>query len=125
MKLTTAEIKLMNIIWKEQPIGSGVLVKTCNEKFEWKKSTTYTFLKRLQERGAIVNENSVVTTLVSKEDIQKEESLDIVDSLFDGSISQFINSYLSNREINENEVNEIKKALGITTTDKKFIRFEI
>ena len=64
MKLTTSEIKFMNIIWKEQPVSSGVLVKLCNEKFDWKKSTTYTYLKRMQDRGLIINENTYVSSLI-------------------------------------------------------------
>ena len=125
MKLTTSEIKFMNIIWNLQPVSSGVLVKLCLEQFNWKKSTTYTFLKRLQERGAVVNENSIVTTLVSKEDIQKEESLDIIDSLFDGSISKFVNAYISNYEVDAAEMEELRKIVGDSTKEKKFIRFEV
>ena len=125
MKLTTSEIKFMNIIWQEQPVSSGVLVKLCLEQFNWKKSTTYTFLKRLQERGAVVNENSIVTTLVSKEEIQKEESLDIIDSLFEGSISKFLNAYISSNEVDANEMEELKKIIGESTKEKKFIRFEV
>ena len=124
MKLTTSEIKFMNIIWNEQPVSSGVLVKLCNEHFNWKKSTTYTFLKRLQERGAVVNENSIVSTLVTKEDIQKEECEDIINNLFDGSISKFVNAYLSNNEVDSTELDELRKTVG-ESKEKKFIRFEV
>ena len=125
MKLTTSEIKFMNMIWKEEPVSSGVLVKMCLEQFDWKKSTTYTFLKRLQERGAVVNNNSIVSSLVSKEIIQKEETLDLVDSLFDGSISKLVKSYLDNNTVSEEEMNELKKMFKDSSEEKKFIRFEV
>lgn len=68
-KLFDAELKFMNIIWEEEPIKSGELVKVCNEKLGWKKSTTYTVLRKLAQRGVLKNENTVVTSIVKREEI--------------------------------------------------------
>ena len=65
MRLTITEIKFMNLVWKHEPICSTQLVKICNELFDWKKSTTYTFIKRLQEKEVLVNENTFVRSLIS------------------------------------------------------------
>ena len=64
----------MNIIWEEEPIKSGELVRVCNEKLGWKKSTTYTVLRKLAQRGELKNENTIVTSIVKKEEIQIYES---------------------------------------------------
>ena len=69
-KLFDAELKFMNIIWEEEPIKSGELVRVCNEKLGWKKSTTYTVLRKLAQRGVLKNENTVVTSIVKREDTQ-------------------------------------------------------
>ena len=74
-KLFDAELKFMNIIWEEEPIKSGELVKVCNEKLGWKKSTTYTVLRKLAQRGVLKNENTIVTSIVKKEDTKIDEIL--------------------------------------------------
>ena len=126
MRLTDSEIKLMNIIWQLEPVGSGQLVKLCNEQFAWKKSTTYTFLKRLQERNAVVNENTMVSTLITKEEFQKEMSLEIIDTVFDGDFTKFTKAYLQNKCLTTNEIQVIRNLLGIETVEeRKFVRFEV
>ena len=126
MKLTESEIKLMHIIWQLEPVGSGQLVKLCNEQFEWKKSTTYTFLKRLQERNAVKNENTFVSTLITKEEFQKEVALDIVDTVFDGDFIKFTKAYLQNKSLTTNDLAQLKEVLGLEVVEeRKFVRFEV
>ena len=74
-KLFDAELKFMNIIWEEEPIKSGELVRVCNEKLGWKKSNTYTVLRKLAQRGVLKNENTIVTSIVKKEDTKIDEIL--------------------------------------------------
>ena len=78
-KLFDAELKFMNIIWEEEPIKSGELVRVCNEKLGWKKSTTYTVLRKLAQRGVLKNENTIVTSIVKKEETQIYESHEVVE----------------------------------------------
>ena len=126
MKLTESEIKLMNIIWKLEPVGSGQLVKICLESFNWKKSTTYTFLKRLQERNAVKNDNTFVSTLISKEEFQKEVSINIVDEVFDGDFVKFAKAYLKNKSLSANDTAQLKELIGVENTEeRKFVRFEV
>ena len=84
-KLFDAELKFMNIIWEEEPIKSGELVRVCNEKLGWKKSTTYTVLRKLAQRGVLKNENTIVTSIVKKEETQIYESHEVVEKSFGGS----------------------------------------
>ena len=83
-QMTETEYKFAELIWEEEPIGSGELVKQCAEKFGWKKSTTYTEIKRLSQKGVLKNENAVVTPLVTREEVQAKESDEFVERTFDG-----------------------------------------
>ena len=112
MKLTDTEIKFMNIIWDKENIQSSELVKKCNEVFGWKKSTTYTVLKRLQERKALVNDNARVKSLISRNDIQKQESINIINNAFGGSLPNFVVAFLSEQKISKEEFEELKNIVN-------------
>ena len=107
-KLFDAELKFMNIIWEEEPIKSGELVRVCNEKLGWKKSTTYTVLRKLAQRGVLKNENAIVTSLVSKDEVQKEESRKFIEKNFNGSLPSFIASFISSKALSYEEIAEIR-----------------
>lgn len=111
MKLTNTEIRFMSLIWQNEPIASGELVTLCAKAFDWKKSTTYTFLKRLQERGILQNNNAIITSIVKEEEIQKMESKEIIKNTFSGSLPKFITSFLSDEKLSQNEIEEIRKLL--------------
>ena len=111
MKLTESELKIMNIIWDKGSISSGKLIKECLSRFDWKKSTTYTFLKRLEERGAVVNQDTIVTALVSKETIQEEESVKMINNNFEGSLPMFIASFLKTHKLSKKDYEEIQKII--------------
>ena len=70
-KIFESEYRFCEILWENEPVSSSELVRLCNEKLEWKKSTTYTVIRRLSERGILKSEGAVVTSLVSREDVQK------------------------------------------------------
>jgi len=110
-KLFDAELKFMNIIWEEEPIKSGELVRVCNEKLGWKKSTTYTVLRKLAQRGVLKNENTIVTSIVKKEETQIYESHEVVEKSFGGSLPKFLTAFFGNKKISNDEAEELKKLI--------------
>ena len=111
LKLGVVEGKFADIIWENEPLSSGMLVKFCEQKLEWKKSTTYTMLKRLCERGIFQNENGVVTALMSKEEFGAAQSEKIIEDNFDGSLPAFIAAFASRRKLSKKDVEEIQKMI--------------
>lgn len=110
-KLFDAEYKFVSIIWDNEPINSTELVRICADKLGWKKSTTYTVLKKLCERGILQNNNATVTSLIKREDVQKYESQAILEKTFDGSLPKFLTTFLSGRKISEQEAEELKRII--------------
>lgn len=107
-KLFDAEYKFASLIWENEPINSTELVKLCLEKLGWKKSTTYTVLRKLCERSILQNQNAVVTTLIKREEAQKYESEALIDKAFDGSLPQFLTAFLGKKKITKKEAEELK-----------------
>lgn len=110
-KIFESEYRFCLILWENEPIKSSDLVRLCAEKLEWKKSTTFTVIKRLSERGVLKNENSIVTTLVSKDDILCAESHEVVDKTFGGSLPQFIAAFTKGKALSSDEISEIKRMI--------------
>ena len=108
MELGAVQAEFAELIWDREPIGSGELVKLCNEKFEWKKSTTYTVLKKLCEKGLFKNEDGVVTSVLSREDYYSRKSEQFVKETFHGSLPAFIAAFASGKKLTEREVDEIQ-----------------
>lgn len=111
MKLTGTEIRFMSLIWDNEPLSSGALVKLCAEKFGWKKSTTYTFLKRLQERGVVCNVDAQVSALIKREEIQQIESNEVMETSFGGSLPKFVTAFLADKKLSPQEIAELKELL--------------
>ena len=111
-KLFDAELKFMNIIWEEEPIKSGELVRVCNEKLGWKKSTTYTVLRKLAQRGVLKNENTVVTSIVKREDTQIYESHEVVEKSFGGSLPKFLTAFFGNKKIQSYNIAYCQEAIN-------------
>lgn len=110
-KVFESEYRFCTILWEHEPIGSGELVKLCNEQLGWKKSTTYTVIKRLAERGVLQNENSIVTSLVSKEDVQCAEGSEFLEKNFSGSLPGFIAAFVRGKKLSSDEIDEIRKII--------------
>ncbi|MCR4437207.1 MAG: BlaI/MecI/CopY family transcriptional regulator [Eubacteriales bacterium] len=110
-KLFDAEYKFVSIIWDNEPINSTELVKLCADKLGWKKSTTYTVLKKLCERGILQNRGATVTSLVKREDVQRYESKAVLEKTFDGSLPKFLTAFLSGRKLSEQEAEELKRII--------------
>lgn len=108
LKLFDGEYKFANLVWEHEPIGSGELVKLSQQQLGWKKSTTYTVLKKLCQKGILHNENAVVTALVKREAVQKYESQAVLEKAFDDSLPKFIASFLSDHKLSQEEAEEIQ-----------------
>ena len=108
LKLCDSDYRFMLIVWEYAPVKSGKLVKLCSEILGWKKSTTYTIIKKLSEKGYITNENTVVSVLIPKDKVQADESEYFVERTFGGSLPQFIAAFLGNKKISDKEAAEIK-----------------
>lgn len=111
MKLTNAEYRFMNLLWDHEPISSGDLVSLCNQEFDWKKSTTYTFIKRLQERNIVSNENSNVIALIKREEAQRFESQEVLQKAFDNSLPTFVTAFLQDHKLSKEEIEKLKELL--------------
>ena len=109
IKIFDAEYRFMNLIWDHLPIASTQLVKLANEELGWKKSTTYTVVRRLCERGVLVNENAVVTALVTREQVMRAESEEHIGKVYDGSLKLFFTTFLQKEKLSKDEIDELKK----------------
>lgn len=114
-KLHDAEYKFASLIWDNEPINSTELVRLCLEKLGWKKSTTYTVLKKLCDREILQNKDAVVTALIKREDAQKFQSNEVVEKTFEGSLPKFLTAFLGERKISEKEAEELKKIIEEAT----------
>lgn len=110
-KLFDAEYKFASIIWDNEPINSTELVRLCTDKLGWKKSTTYTVLKKLCERSIMQNKDAMVTAIVKREDVQRYESNAIIEKAFAGSLPKFLTAFLGEKRISEQEAEELKKII--------------
>ena len=110
-KIFESEYRFCLILWDNEPISSRELSDLCKEKLGWSKTTTYTVIKRLSDRGVIKNENTVVTSLVSKDEAQISEIDEMMDKKFEGSIPAFIAAFARNRKLSEQEIEEIKQII--------------
>ena len=110
-KLGEMEQKFAEIIWEHEPVPSGELVRLCEEKFRWKKSTTYNAIRKMCEKGLIRNEEALVTVLVPKERVQTEESGAFIARTFAGSLPQFLTAFLSGRALSAEEAEELKSLI--------------
>ena len=111
LRLCESDFRFMCIVWENEPVSSHDLVLKCNEQLGWKKSTTYTVLKKMSEKGFAKNEGSVITSLVAKKDVQKYESNRVVNTSFDGSLPSFLASFFGGKKISEDEAQELKRLI--------------
>ncbi|MBQ7004821.1 MAG: BlaI/MecI/CopY family transcriptional regulator [Clostridia bacterium] len=111
IRLGAVESRFADIIWENEPLSSGELVKICEKELCWKKSTTYTVLKKLCERGIFKNENGTVTSLISKEELESRQSEKFVEENFDGSLPAFIAAFTKRKKLSEKDMKEIKELL--------------
>ena len=106
------ESKFADIIWDNEPISSTELVKICEKEFNWKKSTTYTVLKRLSNKGLFISNNGIVTSLISKEELQSVQSHNFVRETFQGSLPAFLTAFTSRNALTKEEVAYLKRLVN-------------
>lgn len=116
-KLAEIEARFADLIWQEEPISSPELVKLCEKEFNWKKSTTYTVLKKLCDRGIFRNDKAVVTSLISKEEFNSYKSRKFVEDSFGGSIPRFLTAFMGGKKLTEEQAAEIKELIDGFTQD--------
>ena len=119
LKLHDAEFKFAEIVWDNEPIQSGELAKLCAQKLGWKRTTTYTVLKKLISRGLLQNENAIVTSRVTKGDVLRYESRTVTDKTFGGSLPSFIAAFLDGGKLTEQEADEIKRMIDRHREDRR------
>lgn len=108
LSLSLADHRLLDLVWEAEPIPSPQLCKLAQERLGWKRTTTYTVIKRLSQRGVLKNEDTIVTSLVSKEEVQASQLAELVDKTFDGSLPAFVAAFTRHRNISEQEIDEVQ-----------------
>lgn len=109
--LAEGEARFAELIWEREPVGSTELVRLCGERFGWKKSTTYTVLKKLCERGIFQNQNAVVTALMSREEFYGGRSRQFVEETFGGSLPRFLTAFIGKKKLTDEQVEEMKRLI--------------
>ena len=111
MKLGTVESRFAEIIWAHEPLTTGQLVKICAEQLQWKRTTTYTVLKKLSEKGIFKTENSVVTSVISRQEFDAMQSEQFVEENFKGSLPAFLAAFTARRKLTDKEIEEMKQLI--------------
>lgn len=111
LELGTIQERFADIVWANEPLGSGELVKICEKELNWKKATTYTVLRKLCEKGLLKNENGVVSSLISKEEFYSAKSEQIIEESYEGSLPAFIAAFISRKNLTAKEADEIQKMI--------------
>ena len=110
-KIHESEYRFCLIMWEYEPVTTVELVKLCQEQLGWKRTTTYTVIKRLGERGVLKNENGTVISLVSKEAAQISEIDELVEKKFEGSLPAFVAAFTKHQNISDKELDEVQRMI--------------
>lgn len=110
-KIFESEYRFCLILWEHEPISSRELSDLCGEKLGWSKTTTYTVIKRLSDRGVVQNENTIVTSLVSKDEAQVSEIDELMEKKFENSLPAFIAAFARRQKLTEKEIDEIRRII--------------
>ena len=110
-KVFESEYRFCLILWEHEPVRSSDLVRLCREQLGWKPTTTYTVIRRLSERGVLKNEDSVVTALVSKEQVQEAEIDELVEKKFGGSLPAFVAAFTRHGKMTEKEIDQVQRMI--------------
>ena len=111
-KIFESEYRFCLILWECEPVNSTELAKLCKERLGWSKTTTYTVIKRLSERGVLKNENTVVTSLISKEEAQLSELDELMEKKFEGSLPAFIAAFARRQALSDEDIRELERIIG-------------
>jgi len=111
-KIFNSEYRFCLILWANEPINSTKLSVLCKEQLGWSRPTTYTVIRRLAERGVLKNEKTIVSSLVSKEQVQQAELEDMMERTFEGSVPDFIAAFSNCRKLTKNDVEQLEKMIA-------------
>ena len=107
-KIFESEYRFMCIVWEQAPVTGTELVRLANQRLEWKKSTTYTVIRRLCDRGVIENYGGVITPLFTQEEVQRQESREFISRTFGGSLPGFLAAFIGGKTLTAQEAEELK-----------------
>ena len=110
-KVYESEYRFCLILWENEPVKSSQLVELCKERLGWKPTTTYTVIKRLAERGILKNEKTVVTSLVSKDEVQAAEINEMVERTFEGSLPAFVAAFTKHQKISQEQIDDLQQMI--------------
>lgn len=110
-KVFESEYRFCLILWENEPVKSSELVNLCKERLGWKPTTTYTVIKRLSERGVLENKDTIVTSLVSKEQVQAAELNEMVEKTFEGSLPAFVAAFTKHQKISDAEIDAVQQMI--------------
>lgn len=110
-KVFESEYRFLCVIWENEPVSSPQLVELCSEQLGWKKSTTYTVLRKLAEKGMVQNENTIVTSLVSKEQVDRQASNELLERTAGGDVPRFLAAFLKDRKLTKKDIQKIQKLI--------------
>lgn len=116
-KIFESEYRFLSILWEREPVASPELVKLCNEKLGWKKSTTYTVIKKLSDKGIVKNENTMVSSLVSKDEVVKWQSEELLQRVSKGNIPVFLAAFLKDRKLSKADIDSIRQIIDNAEED--------
>ena len=108
MRLGVIESRFANIVWERAPLSTSELIKICEAEFNWKRTTTYTVLKRLSERGIFKNDNGTIIVLISRDEFNSMQSEKVVNESFGGSLPAFIAAFTSRQNLSDDDIAEIR-----------------
>ena len=111
IELGAVQERFADIVWANEPIASGELVKLCEKELNWKKPTTYTVLRKLCEKGILQNVGGIVSSRISREDFYSAKSEQIIEDSYEGSLPAFIAAFTSRKKLTKGEVDEIQKMI--------------
>lgn len=111
IKLGAVETHFAEIIWAHEPITTGQLVKLCADELQWKRTTTYTVLKKLSEKGIFKTENSIVTAVITKQEFEAMQSEQFVEENFKGSLPAFLAAFSTRKKLTDKEIEEMKNLI--------------
>lgn len=111
-KIFESEYRFCLILWECEPVKSAELAKLCKDKLGWSKTTTYTVIKRLSDRGVLKSENAIVSSLISKEEAQRRELDELMEKKFEDSLPAFIAAFAHRQKLSDKEIEEIRRIIG-------------
>ena len=110
-KIYESEYRFLQILWKQEPAASPELVKLCGERLGWKKSTTYTVIRKLAEKGIVKSEKTIVRTLVTKEEVDRQAGEELLERTCQGNIPAFFAAFLKDRKLTEEEATKLRRLI--------------